>query len=99
HDGCCNDCCGSRSDWVDICLGQKRGRVGADGVEAGKPEIDHAGLAPLDVEGEAEQGRERDEGQNGYGVADHRVILAAPNIPRGRNKSTSTRMRKLTPCR
>jgi len=73
---------------------QGRG-IGADRYEAGEPDIEEAGQAPLQVQAEGDEGEDQRCGQEESAVANnvhHRSLT--PKRPIGRMNSTAIRMMK-----
>ena len=80
--------------------GQERRDIGADRHEAGDADIEQAGLAPLHIEAEADDGEGQRHGQEEGAVAEQ-VELIPPSRtgPAAATSSTATRMTKATAAR
>ncbi len=82
---------------------EERGHIGADGDEARHPDVEQAGLSPLQVEAEAHDGvdqshrqKEADIGENAAKIG-HQPDL--PNRPAGRTMRTAISTTKATAAR
>ena len=81
--------------------GQQAAGVGAQRIEPGDAEIDHAGHAPLQVQGQRQDHEEADIGRHRNQIGGHLpsyfLISGWPNSPCGRTSSRMAMMAKPTP--